>query len=106
MYKLSTFAPRSLEAAPEPGLPPPQALTNKDIPSARIAVRRRLNIKRVPFIVLHRPKAHARRMRTRVFSYIAAGASGTEPDWLNVQQQVLALPRTNDLCKGFVLGFL
>src|SRR5260221_13795324 len=77
MYRFSTF-PES-EAAEEsgagdaatvaapsvPDLPPPQASINKAHPSARIAVRRKLNIKQIPFVLL--------------LLYIAAGAPGTEP---------------------------
>jgi hypothetical protein len=51
-----------------PGLPPLQALVNKAHPSARIAVRRKLSIKQIPFVLM--------------LLYIAAGAPGTEPDRL------------------------
>src|SRR5208283_1285578 len=81
---------------PDPDLPPPQALNNNEHPSARIAVRRTLYIKRIPFAV-------------ESASYIAAGVRGTGPtrrrrvSTSHVQQQMLALPRADDLCEGFVL---
>src|SRR6266700_3653463 len=82
MYRFSTFPePGAAEesgaedaatvAAPcVPDLPPPQASINKAHPSARIAVRRKLNIKQIPFVLL--------------LLYIAAGAPGTV---LKVPQQ-------------------
>ena len=75
MYRFSTFpepgAPEdsgaedvATGAVPSvPDLPPPQALINNAHPSARIAVRRKLNIKQIPFVLLP--------------LYIAAGAPGT-----------------------------
>jgi hypothetical protein len=82
MYRFSTF-PESgaaedsgaedaavVAAASVPDLPPPQALINKAHPSARIAVRRKLSIKQIPFVL--------------TLLYIAAGAPGTEPAWLKV----------------------
>jgi hypothetical protein len=64
MYRFSTFPESGAAedsgaedaatvAAPSvPDLPPPQALINKAHPSARIAVRRKLNIKQIPFVLL------------------------------------------------------
>src|ERR1700722_10562990 len=75
MYRFSTFpepgaaedsgaADVATAALPSvPDLPPPQALITKAHPSARIAVRRKLNIKQIPFVLLP--------------LYIAAGAPGT-----------------------------
>src|SRR5208283_1465963 len=51
---------------PDPDLPPPQALNNNEHPSARIAIRRTLNIERIPFAV-------------EGTSYIVAGVRGTGP---------------------------
>src|SRR5258706_7106471 len=85
MYRFSTFpelgaaeASAAGDAATVavpcvPDLPPPQASINNAHPSARIAVRRKLNIKQIPFVLLP--------------LYIAAGAPGTEPDWLKVPLQ-------------------
>src|ERR1700732_2331022 len=107
MYRFSTFPasgapedPRAEDAATvaapsAPDLPPPQALINKAHPSARIAVRRKLNIKQIPFVLM--------------LLYIAAGAPGTAKGAAaasNVQQEMLALPGADDLREGLVLGFL
>src|SRR5271166_442165 len=77
---------------PDPDLPPPQALNNNEHPSARIAIRRTLNIERIPFAV-------------ESASYIAAGVRATGPtrrgraSTSDIQQQVLALPGADDLCE-------
>src|SRR5438445_7272007 len=91
MYRFSTFpepgaaeesgAADAATVAPPcvPGLPPPQASINKAHPSARIAVRRKLNIKQIPFVLR--------------LLYIAAGAPGTEPDRLKGAALHLPLQR-------------
>jgi hypothetical protein len=74
MYRFSTFPePGDSDAAEPatgaaPSVPdlPPQALIDKAHPSARIVVRRKLNIKQIPFVLL--------------LLYIAAGAPGTGPE--------------------------
>jgi len=85
MYRFSTFpepgapedsgaeAVASVAVPSVPDLPPPQALIKKAHPSATVAVRRKLNIKQIPFVLLT--------------LYIAAGAPGTG---LGVQSRLLA----------------
>ena len=89
-----------LEAVSVLDLPAPQALNRKAHPSARIAVRRTLNVKRIPFCCDHAPPPG------KGTSYIAAEASTTEANPLNIQQQVLTLPGTDDLREGFVFRLL
>jgi hypothetical protein len=65
----------------------------------------RSNIKQVPLLFRARPTPRV----NPADSYIAAAARGTAlaPRCrLDVQQQVLALPGTDDLREGLVLGFL
>src|SRR5882762_5973696 len=123
MYRFSTF-PES--GAPEdsgaedaatvadpsvPDLPPPQALTNNAHPSARIAVRRKLNIKQAPSLCFPFISQPARRGQGQTVERCRCGLK--VPLWLkgaapasDVQQQMLALPGADDLRKGLVLGFL